>query len=60
MPIVTAREVAAGLKLDKLGFISTFIGWLILKITRISKINRQYDSLSHFEGLEYINKTLDL
>lgn len=60
MPIITAREVAKGLKLDKLGFIGTFIGWIILKITRISKINRQYDSLSHLEGLEYINKTLDL
>lgn len=60
MPIITAREVAKGLKLDKLGFIGTFIGWIILKITRISKINRQYDSLSHLKGLEYINKTLDL
>ncbi|WP_103865350.1 lysophospholipid acyltransferase family protein [Aquimarina sp. I32.4] len=60
MPIVTAREVATGLKLDKLGFIGTFIGWVILKITRISKINRQYDKLSHLEGLEYMNKTLDL
>ncbi len=60
MPIVTAREVALGLKLDKLGFIGSFIGWLLLKITRISKINRQYDKLSHLEGLEYISKTLDL
>ncbi|MEW7289178.1 GNAT family N-acyltransferase [Aquimarina sp. 2304DJ70-9] len=60
MPIVTAREVATGLKLDKLGFIGTFIGWLILKITRVSKINRQYDKLNHLEGLEYISNTLDL
>ncbi|WP_109301686.1 lysophospholipid acyltransferase family protein [Aquimarina sp. AU474] len=60
MPIVTARELASGLKLDKLGFIGTFIGWLLLKITRISKINRQYDKLSHLEGLEYISTTLDL
>ncbi|WP_062053746.1 GNAT family N-acyltransferase [Aquimarina longa] len=60
MPIIEAKEIAKGLKLDKLGFIGVFIGWLILKITRISKINRQYDKLSHLEGLEYINKTLDL
>ncbi len=60
MPIVTARQLAAGLKIDKLGFIGTFIGWLLLKITRISKINRHYDTLSHLEGVEYISKTLDL
>ncbi|WP_282086795.1 lysophospholipid acyltransferase family protein [Aquimarina algiphila] len=60
MPIVTARQVATGLKLDKLGFIGTFIGWVLLKVTRISKINRQYDSLSHLKGVEYISKTLDL
>lgn len=33
---------------------------MLLKVTRISKINRQYDKLSHLEGLEYISKTLDL
>ncbi len=60
MPIVTAKEVATGLKLDKLGFIGTFIGWMVLKITRLSKINRQYDKLCHLDGIEYISKTLDL
>ncbi|WP_438710445.1 GNAT family N-acyltransferase [Aquimarina muelleri] len=59
MPIITAREVAKGLKLDKLGFIGTFIGWIIIKATRISKVNREYDKISHLEGLEYINKALD-
>ncbi len=60
MPIITAKEIATGLKLEKLGFIGTFIGWLLLKITRISKINRGYDTLNHLEGVEYISKTLDL
>ncbi|WP_025741268.1 GNAT family N-acyltransferase [Aquimarina pacifica] len=60
MPVVTARTVASGLKLDKLGFIGTFFGWIILKITRLSKINRQYDTLSHLKGVEYLNKTLDM
>ncbi len=60
MPIVTARQIASGLKLDKLGFVGTFIGWLLLKITRISKINHHYDTLKHLEGVEYISKTLDI
>ncbi len=59
MPIVTARNVASGLKLDKFGFIGTFFGWVILKITRLSKVNRHYDSISHLQGLEYINTSLN-
>lgn len=59
MPIVTAKELAKGLKIDKLGFIGTFISWILLKITRISKINRQYDKLRHLKGLNYISSTLD-
>ncbi len=60
MPIVTAREIATGLKLDKLGFIGTFFGWLILKTTRLSKINRQYDNISHHNDLEFLTKVLDM
>jgi len=60
MPIVTAREIATGLKLDKLGFIGTFLGWLILKTTRISKVNRQYDGISHYKGLEFVTKILEM
>ena len=32
MPIVTAKEVASGLKLDKLGWIGTCLGWFIIKL----------------------------
>ncbi|MBQ4818935.1 lysophospholipid acyltransferase family protein [Aquimarina sp. MMG016] len=60
MPIVTAREVATGLKLDKLGFIGTFIGWLILKTTRLSKVNRHYDKISHLDGADFVKAVLDL
>ncbi|WP_108803242.1 lysophospholipid acyltransferase family protein [Aquimarina sp. Aq107] len=60
MAVVTSKEVAKGLKLDKLGFIGTFVGWMILKITRLSKINRQYDSISHLEGKEFVKSVLDM
>ncbi|EZH72006.1 glycerol acyltransferase [Aquimarina atlantica] len=60
MPIVTAREVAAGLKMDKFGFIGTFIGWVILKVTRLSKVNRQYDKISHLKDLDFLTKTLEI
>ncbi|SHJ67278.1 GNAT family N-acyltransferase [Aquimarina spongiae] len=60
MPIVTAKEVATGLKLDKLGFIGTFIGWVVLKVTRVSAVNRHYDSVKHLEGLEFLTGVLDM
>ncbi|WP_025665774.1 GNAT family N-acyltransferase [Aquimarina megaterium] len=60
MPIVTAREVAAGLKMDKFGFIGTFIGWVILKATRLSKVNRQYDRISHLKDLDFLTKGLEI
>ena len=60
MPIITAREIATGLKLDKLGFIGTFLGWLILKITRLSKVNRQYDKISHLKDHNFMVKALEI
>ncbi|GAA4275257.1 lysophospholipid acyltransferase family protein [Aquimarina gracilis] len=60
MPIITAREIATGLKLDKLGFIGTFLGWLILKVTRLSKVNRQYDKISHLNDLDFLVRALEI
>ncbi len=60
MAVVTSKEVAKGLKIDKFGFIGTFIGWIVLKITRLSKINRQYDSISHLSGEDFVKTALDM
>jgi putative hemolysin len=53
MGLVTAREVAKAIKIDKYGFLGTFIGWLLMKVTRISSINRFYDTIKHLEGKAY-------
>ncbi len=42
MSLVTAREVAKALAIHKLGFLGVFVGWLFLKITRITTINTHY------------------
>ena len=36
MGLVTAKEVAKAIHIDKLGFLGTFFGWGIMKILRIS------------------------
>ncbi len=60
MAIVTAKDIAKGLKLDRFGFIGTWMGWMILKVTRISKINRYYEAVDQYKGLDFINKSLEL
>ncbi|WP_378185839.1 GNAT family N-acyltransferase [Aquimarina sp. W85] len=60
MAIISSKEVAKGLQLDKLGFIGTFIGWIILKVTRLSKVNRQYDAISHLKGAAFLKAALEL
>lgn len=59
MGLVTAKEIAKAIKLDKLGFIGTFIGWFLLKILRLSKINKIYDKHKHLGGVTFISSLLD-
>jgi len=60
MAVITSKEIAKGLKLDKLGFIGTFLGWVILKLTRLSKVNRHYNKISHLDGLDFVNEVLSM
>ena len=43
MSLVTPKEVSKVINLDKYGFIGTFFGWLLMKILRISAINKIYN-----------------
>ncbi|NJB71777.1 putative hemolysin [Saonia flava] len=58
MGLVTAKEVAKAINMEKYGFLGTFIGWILLKVTRISSINSFYDTIAHLEGVEYPNAIL--
>ncbi|MDC6387592.1 lysophospholipid acyltransferase family protein [Maribacter sp. PR1] len=59
MGLVTAKEVAKAINLSKYGFLGTFMGWILMKVTRISGINTFYDSISHLEGTEFTQAILD-
>lgn len=58
MGLVTAKEVAKAINLDKYGFLGTFMSWGLMKVTRISSINRFYDDNKHLEGLEFLDAIL--
>lgn len=58
MGLVTAKELAKAINLDKYGLFGTFVGWFLTKVTRISSINRFYDSIKHLEAADYADAIL--
>ncbi len=59
MALVTAKEVSKAIKADKYGFIGTFIGWLLMKLLKISTLNKIYNKNKHLSDLEFLNGILD-
>jgi len=53
MGLVTAKEIARVIKLDKYGFIGTFSGWLLMKVLKISQLNKIYDRNKHLEDVTF-------
>lgn len=58
MSLVTSKEIANTLGVSKYGFIGTFIGWLLIKILRISKVNKVYNNHKHKSDLDFLNGLL--
>ncbi len=54
MGIVSAKEVANVMNLKKLGFLGTGLGWLVMKSTKLSRINKEYDKRKNLKGPEFI------
>lgn len=59
MGIVSAREVAKVMNLRKFGFLGDSIGWFILKTTKLSRINREYDKRKNLNGIDFIDSILN-
>lgn len=57
--MVTAKEVAKAIHIDKYGPIGTLGGWLLMKILRISDLNKIYNRNKHLEGIDFLNHLLD-
>ena len=57
--LVSAKEVAKAINIDKLGFLGTFGGWTLMKLLRLSKLNAIYNRTKKYEGLDFLNKLLD-
>ena len=59
MALVTAKEIAQVIGLEKFGFLGTFVGWLLIKVLRISALNRIYDNNKDKSDLSFLNGVLD-
>lgn len=58
MGLVTAKEVAKAIKVDKFGFLGTSMGWLLMKVLKISTMNKIYNKHKHLHDLEFMNALL--
>jgi putative hemolysin len=59
MALVTSKEVSQVIGLNKFGFLGTFVGWVLLRVLRISAINKIYENNKHKSDLDFLNGILD-
>jgi putative hemolysin len=59
MGLVSSKEIASVIGLEKYGFLGTFVGWILLKTLRISKINRIYEKHKNKKDIAFLNAILN-
>ncbi|WP_282123316.1 lysophospholipid acyltransferase family protein [Algibacter mikhailovii] len=57
--LVSAKEIAKAIQLDKYGFIGTFIGWVLMKVLKISSLNKIYNRNKHLNDLPFLDGILE-
>jgi putative hemolysin len=59
MGLVTAKEVAKAINAEKYGVFGTFSGWLLMKVLKISTLNKFYDRNKHLKDIDFLNAIID-
>ena len=59
MGLVTAKEVAKAINVEKYGFLGTFSGWMLMKVLKISTLNTVYNRNKHLQDVAFLNGVLD-
>ena len=59
MALVTSKEISQIIGLQKLSFLGTFVGWLLIRVLRISSINRIYNNNKDKTDLDFLNGVLN-
>ncbi len=59
MGLVSAKEVAKVIGVSRYGFIGTFIGWLLMVVTKITTMNSFYNKNKELSGTDFLEAILD-
>lgn len=59
MGLVTAKEVAKAINVEKYGVLGTFSGWLLMKVLKISTLNKVYNRNKHLKEIDFLNGIVD-
>ncbi len=59
MSLISPTDVAKAIKMDKFGRFGTAIGWSLMRILELNKLNKFYDDIKDLEGLDFINAIFD-
>lgn len=57
--LVSAKEVAKAINADKYGVFGTFCGWILMKVLKISTLNKFYNRNKHLSNAEFLDAILD-
>ncbi|MFA9187420.1 lysophospholipid acyltransferase family protein [Flavobacterium sp. FBOR7N2.3] len=55
MGLVTAKEVAKAINVEKYGVLGTFSGWLLMKVLKISTLNKVYNRNKNLKEIDFLN-----
>lgn len=58
MGLVNAKEVATAINIDKYGFLGTIGGWVLMKLLRISTLNKIYNKHKEKQSTHFLNSLL--
>ena len=59
MGLVSAKEVAKVIGVSRYGFIGTFIGWLLMAVTKITTMNSFYNKNKKLSGPDFLEAILE-
>lgn len=59
MGLVTVKEVAKAVNLQRYGFFGTFMGWILVRLSKLSEINKFYDEHKELEGPKFLDAILE-
>lgn len=56
--LITSKEISEAIGADRFGLFGTFIGWMLSRLLKISKLNKVYRKNKDQEGLSFFNGVL--